>query len=310
MKFVTYEKNGRTAAGLIADGKIIDLAAASGGKLPSDLLAFIEAGDEALAVARKLAENRPAGAVFELSGVRLRAPLPRPPSLKDFFAFENHARAGAARRKEEFPEAWYDMPCYYKGNHREIYGPGDAVPWPDYTRRLDFECEVACVVGKKGRDLSIEEAGRHIFGYMLFNDFSARDIQKKEMLLRMGPAKGKDFANAFGPYLVTADEADPARDFSLTVSVNGEEWSSGRFADQHWGFPTMVSHVSQGETVYPGDVMGSGTFYKGCGLDLDRWIKPGDTVALHVPALGTLSNPVGRPDPAKQRELNYRKEAA
>ena len=293
--------------GAVLGDKIIDLPKSSGGKLPGDMLGFIEAGDEALASAREALKNPKAEAVSELAAIKLKAPLPRPASLKDFFAFENHARAGAERRSEAFPEAWYDIPCYYKGNHREIYGPGETVPWPNYTRKLDFECEIACVVGRKGRDLSPKQAAGHIFGYMIFNDFSARDIQKKEMILRMGPAKGKDFANAFGPYLVTADDVDPRNDFELTVRVNGEKWSAGRFSDQHWGFPVMVSHVSQGETVFPGDVMGSGTFHKGCGLDMGRWINPGDTVQLDVPALGVLSNPTGIPDPAKQAELNYRK---
>jgi 2-keto-4-pentenoate hydratase/2-oxohepta-3-ene-1,7-dioic acid hydratase in catechol pathway len=124
----------------------------------------------------------------------------------------------------------------------------------------------------------------------------------------MGPAKGKDFANAFGPFLVTADALDPKRDLSMTVRVNGEVWSQGAFGAQHWGFPLMVSHVSQGETVYPGDVFGSGTFHKGCGLDLDRWVRPGDVIELDVPAIGVLRNTFGTP--AGQKELDYRKPEA
>lgn len=305
MKLVTFVPAGEKepCLGAVLEDRVVDLRAASGGKLPGDMLSFLRAGEEAWAQARRAAKSPPSAALRELSAVSLQAPLPEPASLKDFFAFEDHAKAGAARRGETLPEQWYDIPCYYKGNHREIYGPDDEIPWPAYTRRLDFECEIACVVGRRGRDLTPERAAEHIFGYMIFNDFSARDIQKKEMALRMGPAKGKDFANAFGPWLVTADEAEPAR-LTMRVKVNGEVWSEGRFADQHWGFPVMLAHVSQCETVHPGDVLGSGTFHRGCGLDLDRWIRPGDVVELEVPGLGVLRNPVGRP--AAQKELDWR----
>ena len=143
---------------------------------------------------------------------------------------------------------------------------------------------------------------------MIFNDFSARDIQKKEMMLRMGPAKSKDFANSFGPYLVTKDEVNPKKDFQMIVKVNGELWSEGHFKDQYWDFPLLVSHVSQEEEIYPGDILGSGTFYKGCGLDLGRWIQPQDTIELEVNNLGTLKNKIGKP--VQYKELNYKKEEA
>ncbi|MBI3300205.1 MAG: fumarylacetoacetate hydrolase family protein [Elusimicrobia bacterium] len=307
MKLATYRPadGGDQRLGALVDGDLLDLAAASGGNLPASMRALLEAGPAAWDEVRRCLERPAAAHRVPLTAVRLRAPLPDPAALRDFFAFEDHARAGAKRRSEELPAEWFEVPAYYKGNHREVYGPDDEIPWPSYTRKLDFECEIAAVVGLRGRDLSPEEAGRHIFGYMLFNDFSARDIQKKEMVLRMGPAKGKDFANAFGPWLVTADEVDPAADFEMTVRVNGEVWSRGRFGAQHWGFPLMLSHVSQGETVYPGDVLGSGTFHKGCGLDLDRWIKPGDVVELDVPKLGVLKNACG--EPKARKELNYKR---
>ncbi|MBI5595439.1 MAG: fumarylacetoacetate hydrolase family protein [Elusimicrobia bacterium] len=306
MKLVTYRRaeGPEPRLGAVLGAEVLDLSAASGGSLPHTMRGLLEAGPGAWDEARLLVANPPRAHRSPLASAVLQAPLPDPAALRDFFAFEDHARAGSARRGETFPEAWFELPAYSKGNHREVYGPEDEVPWPSYTRKLDFECEVACVVGLRGRDLSPDEAAHHIFGYMLFNDFSARDIQKKEMVLRMGPAKGKDFANAFGPYLVTADEVDPARDFDMTVRVNGEVWSKGRFAAQHWGFPLMLSHVSQGETVFPGDVLGSGTFHKGCGLDLDRWVVPGDLVELEVPVLGTLRNRCGVPK--SQKELNYR----
>ncbi|MBI3591123.1 MAG: fumarylacetoacetate hydrolase family protein [Candidatus Melainabacteria bacterium] len=306
MKLVTFTKGEpeKQYLGVLIDNQVLDLTLASKNKLPNDMLAFIQGGDKFLNLAKELFQKRDPSALSLLSEIKLKAPILSPPSLKDFFAFEEHAKAGAKRRNEELPKEWYEIPAYYKGNHREIFGPSDEIPWPFYTKKLDFECEIACVVGKKGKNISLGEAKNFIFGYMIFNDFSARDIQKKEMVLRMGPAKGKDFANAFGPYLVTADEVDPQKDLSMKIRVNGELWSEGYFKDQYWGFPLMISHVSQEETIYPGDILGSGTFYKGCGLDLDRWICPGDTIELEVPKLGTLRNKIGRP--ANYRELIYK----
>ncbi|HVE13435.1 MAG TPA: fumarylacetoacetate hydrolase family protein [Elusimicrobiota bacterium] len=287
--------------GAAAGERILDLGKAGG--LPSSMLGFLQAGPAAWDEARRLLAKPPEAACLPLAGLAFKAALPNPAALKDCFAFEAHAKAGAERRKEPFPEEWYELPAYFKCNPREIYGDGDEIPWPSYTRKLDYECEIACVLGTRGRDLSIEEAAKHIFGYMIFNDFSARDIQRKERALGMGPTKGKDFANAFGPWLVTADEVDP-RALELKAFVNGELWSQGRFKDQHWGFPLIVSHVSQEETVYPGDVFGSGCFHGGCGMDLDRWIQPGDVVELEVPLLGRLRNTIGRPK--AQVRLDYR----
>ncbi|MFH2203958.1 MAG: fumarylacetoacetate hydrolase family protein [Elusimicrobiota bacterium] len=310
MKLATFHADDATALGAVVDGKIYDLNAASHGTLPDDMLAFIQQGESALRRAQEIMVKPPASAARPLESVRLLAPLPAPPSLRDFFAFADHARAAAERSGAALPEQWHDLPACFKGNHREIYGPEEEIPWPHYTRRFDFECEIACVIGKRGRDISPQQAAEHIFGYTIFNDFSARDIQKKEMLLGMGPAKSKDFANSFGPCLVTADEAVPSRDFSMTVRVNGEQWSAGHSRDQYWSFPLLVSHASQCETVHPGDILGSGTFYGGCGLDLGRWLRPGDDIELEVPGIGVLRNTVGTPDAAHQRELNYRKHPA
>ncbi len=291
--------------------------------VPPEMVAFLDMEDAGLAEARaalkfaaealkknpkELTGPKREIAVHKESAVRLLAPLPRPRALRDFFAFEEHALQGAARRQEPLAPQWYDQPVYYKGNHREIYGPGDLVPWPSYTRRLDFELELGAVVGRKGRDLSPAQAAKHIVGYTILNDFSARDIQKSEMVCRMGPAKGKDFGTALGPYLATPDELGDIDDLSMAVFVNGEKWSSGRSSGRYWSFATMLSHVSQEETVYPGDILGSGTYYRGCGLDLDRWIKPGDLVELEIEGLGRLSNPVGRP--ASPKQLKYARRGA
>ena len=308
LKLVTFttENKKEKKIGVVINDNVLDLSLSSSGKISNSMLEFIESGDYCKTIAHECIKNYKQEHLYPLSKIKLLAPILNPPSLKDFFAFEEHAKAGAKRRNEELPKEWYEIPAYYKGNHRAVFGPDDEIPWPFYTRKLDFECEIACVVGKKGKNIKIEDASDYIFGYMIFNDFSARDIQKKEMLLRLGPGKGKDFANAFGPYLVTKDEVDPQKDFSMKININNELWSSGHFKDQYWGFPLMISHISQEETVYPGDILGSGTFYKGCGLDLDRWIKEGDTIELEVPKLGILRNKIGKA--SNHKELNYKKQ--
>jgi 2-keto-4-pentenoate hydratase/2-oxohepta-3-ene-1,7-dioic acid hydratase in catechol pathway len=276
--------------------------------VPPDLLRFLEMGPTAMARAREAlgeagaALDRGEGPVgpwgerlvYPAAEVRLRAPLPRPASLRDFLAFEAHTKASFARRNEPVPDAWYRMPVYYKGNHRSILGPGDDLVWPRFTERLDYELELACVIGRRGRDLSTDEAPAFIAGYMVMNDWSARDVQKGEMQCRLGPAKGKDFGTSLGPWLVTPDELPAPLDLRMVARVNGEVWSDGRSGTAHWSFPQMIAHVSNEETLYPGDVLGSGTVGGGCGLELDRWLKAGDVVELEIEGLGILRNRVVR----------------
>lgn len=312
--------------GALHQERIIDLNAALAARLgehgeaqparvadclvPSDMLAFLEMADtgmdnarEALAFAELLASQREAGiprgprgeAIFYWpADVRLRAPLPRPASLRDFLSFEAHTKVGFARRHEPIPEAWYKMPVYYKGNHRSILGPDEDLLWPRYTERLDYELELACVIGRQGRDISMDDAPAHIAGYTVMNDWSARDIQQDEMQVRLGPAKGKDFGTSIGPCLVTPDELDP-RDLRMIARVNGETWSDGNSGTSHWTFPQMIAHVSRDETIYPGDLFGSGTVGGGCGLDQDRWLKPGDVVELEIEGIGVLRTRVVNP---------------
>jgi 2-keto-4-pentenoate hydratase/2-oxohepta-3-ene-1,7-dioic acid hydratase in catechol pathway len=184
------------------------------------------------------------------------------------------------------------MPVYFKGNRRSIVGPDEDVSWPSYTRRLDYEAEVAAVVGRGGRDLAPADAAGHVFGYTIMNDWSARDVQKDEMACGLGPAKAKDFATSLGPWIVTPDEWDPEGDHAVTVTVDGEVWSSGTTAGRRGTFGEMLSHVSQDEDLWPTDVLGSGTFGGGCGLDLGRWLEPGQDVVLRVEGLGSLANRV------------------
>ena len=270
--------------------------------VPSEMLAFLDGGDETLAEATRALEHAPRETVWSETQVRLLAPLPRPRSLRDFFAFEDHAKAGAARRKEPMPQEWYQQPLFYKGVTRGILGPGDTIPWPSYTRKLDFEFEIAAVVGRECRDVPASEAGARIAGYMVMNDCSARDIQKNEMLCRLGPAKAKDFATVLGPHLVTADEWKGHLP-EMTVRVNGQEWSRSKGVQPYWTFAVMLSHASQGETLLPGDVLGSGTYHTGCGIDMDRWLKPGDALELDAGPLGVLRNAIGAP--AGQTHLRY-----
>jgi 2-keto-4-pentenoate hydratase/2-oxohepta-3-ene-1,7-dioic acid hydratase in catechol pathway len=265
-------------------------------------LRLIEEGPEVWAEVRDVA--RAASDLPELTvdpsspEVRLLSPLDLIASLKDFLAFENHVKRGAARRGGVVPEYWYEAPVYYKGNRRSTIGPGDEVIWPRYTDYLDFELELAMIVGRRGRDVSKERAAAHIFGFTVFNDFSARDIQAKEISAWLGPSKGKDFANAFGPCIVTVDEVGAEPDLEMICRVNGEEWGRGRSSELHWSWADMIVHVSNSEDIYPGDVYGSGTPGGCCGLDVGRKLAPGDVVELEIEGIGVLRNTVGTPSKA------------
>lgn len=284
MRLVRFEREGTVRPGAIVGDGVADL-----GDVVGTIEDLVAGGPGLLDEARAALDAAPA---HPLAGVRLRAPL-RPASLRDFLAFEDHARAGAARRGEDLSPSWYEIPVYYKGNHRQILGPDEPVPWPAWTQKLDFECEVACIVGARGTDLTEEEAARAIFGYTIMNDWSARDVQRAEMAMRLGPAKSKDFATSLGPCIVTADEFDPSGGLSMRARVDGEVWFEAAGARMHWSFPQMIAYVSRGEDVWPCDVYGSGTSYGGCGLDQDRWIPHGATVELEVDGIGVLRNAVG-----------------
>lgn len=228
-------------------------------------------------------------------GFKWLCPLDRLNSLKDFLAFEDHVKLGAQRRNSDVPDYWYEAPIYYKGNHRAVIGPDDVCRWPGYTNQMDFELELAMIVGRRGRDVAEANASEHIFGFTIFNDFSARDIQAREISAWLGPAKSKDFANSFGPCIVTADEVGAEPDLAMICRVNGEEWGRARSSDARWSWSQMIAHVSQAEDIYPGDVYGSGTPGGCCGLDLGRGLSPGDVVELEIEKLGVLRNTIGRP---------------
>ena len=214
-------------------------------------------------------------------------------SLRDFIAFEQHIKTVREQRGGEIPDVWYQMPVYYKGNYRSLLGHDHQLTWPSYSQQMDYELELACIIGKEGIDIPGDEAETYIGGYAVMNDWSARDIQFEEMAVGLGPAKGKDFATSVGPWLVTPDEFNPS-DARMTARINGELWSEGNIGQIHWSFPKMITHVSMDEVLYPGDILGSGTVGGGCGLELDRWLQPGDVVELEVEGIGVLRNRVVR----------------
>ncbi len=275
--------------------------------LPSTMLELLEGGPSAMAAAREAFAYATAGGaslqgpegeavVYARNSVRLLAPLPNPTSLRDFIAFEDHIAATSKRRGQPIPPEWYKAPVYYKGNHRTIMGPDEDLAWPLETTKLDYELELACVIGRQGRNISEREAPDYIAGYTVMNDFSARDVQFQEMACRLGPAKGKDFATAIGPCLVTPDEIPDLNALTMVARVNGQAWSKGRFGSIHWSFAQMIAHVSRGETLYPGDLFGSGTVGGGCGLELDRYLSPGDVVELEIEPIGVLRTRVIKND--------------
>ncbi|MBF6570797.1 MAG: fumarylacetoacetate hydrolase family protein [Candidatus Binataceae bacterium] len=270
--------------------------------VPADMIGFIDNGP----IAREALDHalRHLGATVDdpglrsLSGgrmvwnrdeIRLLAPLPRPRTIRDCLAFEEHYRN--ALRDHPVPPVWYELPIYYKGNPNTVQGTDSEVRWPSYcAEKLDYELEFAAIIGCEGVNLSPAQAWKHIFGYTIFNDISARDIQMKEMAALLGPAKGKDMdgGNLLGPFIVTADEWDPRDDHTMEARVNGERWGGGSTKAMHHDFGRIVSYLSTGETIMPGEVIGSGTVGTGCGLEVDKYPQPGDLIELEVHGLGIL----------------------
>lgn len=244
-------------------------------------------------------------AVLEAADLDFGSPIMRPASLRDFYAFERHVATMWSRRGQEIPEAWYRLPIFYFSNVSEIRGPQDPVWAPDASKELDYELEIAALIDTPARDLPAEQAEEAIGGYMILNDWSARDLQREETVVRLGPAKGKDFASTLGPWLVTPDELADARaakgyDLSATAEVNARELSRGRWSDAQFSFGEMIARASADARLVPGDVIGSGTVGSGCLLEVreesgfGRWLEPGDQVTLKVDRLGELTTPIVR----------------
>lgn len=317
MKYVTYlDGVGDARAGLVVGGYVVDLerglqwAQEQGRCLsqppyPASLLRFLEQGFDARELHAFLMEETGWQSVawaWEEEQITLLAPLPQPRSFRDFYAFEEHVKTARARRGLDMVPQWYDFPVFYFSNHNAFVGPEAVVERPRYTERLDYELEIACVIGKQGRDISVEEAHSYIAGFTILNDWSARDIQSEEVKVGLGPAKGKDFATSMGPYLLTPDELEDVREgdrwnLEMVARVNGRELSRGNFRSLYFSIAELLARASDGVTLYPGDVIGTGTVGTGCilelGTEVHRFLEPGDVVELEIERLGTLRNRIG-----------------
>lgn len=291
------------AAFLDAEGEQAPVELAHG-TVPPAMIEILERGDRAMDAIREAREftvdadtdRGPDGARlrYDVDEVELSSPVPRPNSIRDYMVVEEHVRNALG---DDIPDAWFDMPVYYKGDADCVAGPDDDIEWPAYSEEMDYELELAAVIGKKGRDIPVEETDEYVAGYTIYNDFSARDMQFEKMEVNLGPSKGKDFAgsNAFGPYLVTPDEID-ITDVSMTARVDGEIWSDGSLGAMQHSFAEMIEHTSQNLYLHPGDVLGSGTVGMGCGLEMDRYFEPPEaTVELEVEGIGVLRNRVVQP---------------
>lgn len=315
MRLVTFEVESTVGrqrrTGALSGERVVDLSAAradqlrrvgrpaaarvASAELPTDMLDLLELGQPALEAAREAIahaqahgeDEAPVQISYARDDVWLLAPIPRPPSLRDFMVAEEHVRRSF---KDDPPEEWWNIPVYYKGNCEEIYGPEDTVPWPAYTERLDYELEMCAVIGACGRNVKADRADDLIVGYTIYNDWSARDIQLREMSVGIGPGYGKDFGSSIGPAILTTDEFDLGA--QMTARIDGEVWSQGTLGTMHFSYQEIIEWVSQDQTLRPGDLLGSGTVGGGCGLELDRWISEGSVVELEVEGIGVLRNSV------------------
>lgn len=331
MKLVTYlvketeltirEQMAASRVGWLQDGWIVDIGFAQEWAtlnkgipitrvLPVDMLGLLEAETEGRQILNQVADalrgERPDSLHVEgepvalpLAEAKLSAPLPNPRSFRDFYAFEQHVKATRSRRGLDMIPEWYEIPVFYFSNPHSIHGPDVEVEKPKATEALDYELEVGFVISKEGKNIPAERALDHIAGLCILNDWSARDLQQKEMKVGLGPAKGKDFATSVGPWLVTLDELQHRRDgdrfdLTMTARVNGRELSRGNVADLHYTFAQMIEQASRHCTLKPGDLIGSGTVGTGCILELGtethRWLQPEDEVELEIEGLGVLKN--------------------
>lgn len=324
--FVTNDAPRRERLGVLLGGVAVDLAAArtwaQGAQavpaqpLPGTMLELIHVGPGAWRYSQQVIQALQGQDATQLKGagrqsvgwpieqVRLLPPLPRPMGLRDFYAFEGHVSTAFANRGRPVPEPWYRFPAFYFSNPNSAYGPEETIPYPTHSDALDYELEVACVIGQVGRDIPADRAGAFVFGYTIFNDWSARDTQQDERQVGLGPAKAKDFASSFGPAIVTVDELEDRHagrpgvyDLTMVARVNGVEKSRGNWKDLHYSFGDMIERASADAFLFPGEILGSGTVGSGCLLELTQgqgpWLKAGDDVELEIERLGRLRNVVG-----------------
>ncbi|MEW6405781.1 MAG: fumarylacetoacetate hydrolase family protein [Chloroflexota bacterium] len=298
MRFATFSNDLATPSttlrtsprpALVKDGRIYPLPF-------TDMRVVIEAGAET--AARQIMEES-----YDLGEVKLLAPL-QPATMRDGYAFETHVKTANRNRGREVPEEWYKFPVFYFSNPNSIFGPDDEIPFPNYTQALDYELEIAAIIGKPGMNIKPEEADEYIFGFTIWNDWSARDVQREEMKIGLGPAKGKDFASSLGPFIVTREaiahkavNRPGVYDLEMTARVNGVEMSRGNFNDMYWSFGDIIARASDCVELKIGDVIGSGTVGTGCLFELTKsqgpWLKPGDVVELEIDEIGILKNTIG-----------------
>ncbi len=320
MKLVTFLKDGHDQLGIVVDGKIYAMEALHS-DLPNTMSMFLNYWDEfmplAKAVQQKIIDGlgrQEIGEFFE--NAEIIAPVPHPTSCRDGYAFRQHVASARRNRKVEMIPEFDQYPIFYFTNHNSIQGPGDVVCMPDHFQKLDFELEAAIVICKPGRNIKAADADAYIGGLMIMNDISARTLQMEEMLLNLGPAKGKDFSTVIGPMLVTLDELEQyevpckenhtgkAWNLGMKCWVNGVQVSEGNVADMDWTFAEIIERSSYGVNLFPGDVIGSGTVGTGCFLELNgtgllnnpdfvpQWLQEGDVVEMEIDALGKLSNTI------------------
>jgi 2-keto-4-pentenoate hydratase/2-oxohepta-3-ene-1,7-dioic acid hydratase in catechol pathway len=262
---------------------------------PSSMAAAIALGDVFLTAAQQVLDAAPEEAMMPLEGLSWLAPID-PPLLRDYTAFVQHVQNMAARQGQPVFKEFFQRPPYFKINPTNIIGHEQEVPWPNYTEHMDYELEFGMVIGRSGRNLRPQEAIEHLFGITILNDFSARDVQGAEMSSGFGPSKSKDFATALGPWITTRDELDLDH-LTMVARVNNDEWSRGSSASLTWKIEELIAYASKGETLWPGEVLGSGTVGTGSGAEHGKKLHPGDSVELEIQGIGILRNRIGMPEP-------------
>jgi len=331
MKLVSYKTEESEHLGVFVDGHIYNLNSCDK-LIPDNMNAFLAGGEELMERAKKINTAIITGTLAAKEEIffEVLAPVPHPSSCRDGYAFRQHVASARRNRKLDMIPEFDSYPIFYFTNHNAIQGPGEITCMPDHFEKLDFELEAAVVIGKKGRNICAAEADDYIAGYMIMNDMSARTLQMEEMLLNLGPAKGKDFSTVIGPWLVTPDELEaykvPAKpghvgnayNLSMKCWVNGLEVSSGSVADMDWTFAEIIERCAYGVDILPGDVIGSGTVGTGCFLELNgtgllndpsfkpQWLQEGDVVEMEITGLGRLSNTI-RKEPTDWSILKLKK---
>lgn len=325
MKLVTYLKNGQPQLALYVNNMLFDTNSVNT-KLPGLMAETLDNWDANSDLLRRAEEEIKAGKYAEMgiayASAQLLAPVNKPTSCRDGYAFRQHVAAARRNRKVDMIAEFDQYPIFYFTNHNAVQGPGNIPVMPDHLKKLDFELEAAVVLGRKGRNVRAADADKYIAGYMIMNDMSARTLQMEEMLLNLGPAKGKDFSTVIGPWMVTPDELEQYKTsakpnhtgasykLDMTCTVNGIEVSRGSVADMDWTFAEIIERCAYGADILPGDVIGSGTVGTGCFLELngtgklnnpdykEQWLQVGDVVEMEITGLGKLSNTITLEDPS------------